>query len=901
MVEGLHPLVEKLFRERFVQFTPPQLAAMPKILAGDNVLLIAPTGSGKTEAALIPVLSGIVNMGREKKGIKALYITPLRALNRDMLERISWWSARLDIRVAVRHGDTSDLERVGQSRLPPDLLITTPETLQAILTGKVLMAAMSSLKWVIVDEVHELASSKRGAQLSVGLERLRAAVGDFQVIGLSATVGTPEEVGKYLFSKDVEIISWSGERQRDYRVIYYGGFEASKRRMQRLQEVIADHKVIIFVNSRNIAEELGYELRPVAGVGVHHGSLSRIEREDVEAKFKGGSIRAIVATSTLELGIDIGNVDYVVQYMSPRRVVDLVQRMGRSGHRLDERSRGEIITISLEDALESLSCISLMSSGYLEPPVLQRQPLDVAAHQLLGIGLDHGGSVEKDKAFEILAHAGPFRGITREKCDQLLAFMEKLKLISSIEGSYTVTRKGRIHYLRNLSMINDEKLYPVIDVTTGKRIASVGMEFVTTRMYVGMQIILNGKAWKIVRGPVRADERIMVEPSSGQAAVPGWDGEMAPVSREVAARALELRKVDRFSLPGMSDLESALEEEKELMKSAGMPVPSSSLMVIEAWQNYLIFHYPMGDLGSRALGFYLESRLGKYIRYWWSNAYRVVLELATQGEEVIDDAVNALKTDEGEVERTLMEYFRIRFPFAYQMKFIAERFGVLEKRTPRESQVQMFPALYAGTPIYEEALREGLATRLSLADLKELIRGIIEGKVEVTVKSEGALSPLAAASMGFVPPAVLPSSESPSGIFRASLDATRMALVCLGCGNKVAELTVREYKPTRCPACGSPFLAPVFGPTMLERAISVSSKRARGEKLSEEEVRMFSELKRAADILVIYGLRGARALSVYGVGPETASRILSRMTDEDGFLKSLMDARKRYLETKPYW
>ena len=901
MVEGLHPLVEKLFRERFGQFTPPQLAAMPKILAGENVLLIAPTGSGKTEAALIPVLSGIVGMGRGKKGIKALYITPLRALNRDMLERISWWSARLDIRVAVRHGDTSDLEREGQSRLPPDLLITTPETLQAILTGKVLMAAMASLKWVVVDEVHELASSKRGAQLAVALERLRAAVGDFQVIGLSATVGTPEEVGKYVFSRDVDVITWAYDRERDYRVTYYDGLEAASKRMKRIREAVRDHRVIVFVNSRTIAEELGYGLSDVVGLAVHHGSLSRIEREDTERAFKSGSLRAVVATSTLELGIDVGEVDYVIQYMSPRRVIDLIQRMGRGGHRLGMASKGEIIAVSVEDALESLSCISLMSKGYLEPPVLPRGPLDVAAHQLLGIALDRGGTSEKDYAFGLLLRTGPFRELPRDRFEELLKFMEKMRLVGLDEKTYTVTGRGRINYLKNLSMINDEKLYSVIDVSTGKRIASVGMEFVVTRMYVGMDIILKGRAWRILRGPLNDDDRIMVEPSSGQAAVPGWDGEMAPVSKEVAAEALRLRKEISASSGVPESLRRSLNEENEAMSSMGMELPDFFVLVLEAWQNYLIVHYPLGDMGARALGFYLESVLGKYVRYWWSNAYRVVLELAVQGEELMEDAAEALKTGEDEGERVLMSYFKVRFPFAYQMKFIAERFGALEKRTPRENQVLMFPAIYAGTPIYDEALREGLETRVSVSDFKQLMRAIRRGTVRVSIKRGEALSPLASASLRAISLSELPSAGTPISVFKASLDATQMALVCLGCGRKVLECKVGEYRPTTCPSCGSPFLAPVFGSTRLEMATAISSKRARGEKLSEDESRAFAELKRAADILVIYGIRGARALSVYGIGPETASRILSRLPDEETFLKSLMDARQKYLETKPYW
>src|SRR2546423_1816521 len=328
-------------------FTERQVRAIPRILAGANVLLVAPTGIGKTEAAFLPILQHLL---REKpKPTSALYITPLRALNRDMLRRMTFFAERLGVRVAVRHGDTTPAERAAMTRHPPDVLITTPETFQILFTGRRLREHLKSVQWVVIDEIHELASDERGAQLAVGLERLRDLTGrEFQRIGLSATVGTPDEVGAFLagVGRPVEVIRVRMPKGMRIRVempdpakedaeiadrlrVQPGQATALRRCYQQIKE---HQSTLFFVNTRDTAEFLSSRLAAWyqdAGIGVHHGSLSKDVRVQMEDDFKAGRLRGLVVTASPQLG------DEVVKQLSDLRVLwSRDGRLGRSSNSL---------------------------------------------------------------------------------------------------------------------------------------------------------------------------------------------------------------------------------------------------------------------------------------------------------------------------------------------------------------------------------------------------------------------------------------------------------------------------------------------------------------------------------------------------------------------------------------
>ncbi|MGC8601442.1 MAG: DEAD/DEAH box helicase [Thermoprotei archaeon] len=954
MVEGLHPLVEKLFRERFGQFTPPQLAAMPKILAGENVLLIAPTGSGKTEAALIPVLSGIVNMGREKKGIKALYITPLRALNRDMLERISWWSARLDIRVAVRHGDTSDLERVGQSRLPPDLLITTPETLQAILTGKVLMAAMSSLKWVIVDEVHELASSKRGAQLSVGLERLRAAVGDFQVIGLSATVGTPEEVGKYLVgSRKISIVRADADKKYEVRVAYpvpgsddealasklftLPDVAARLRFMRRIMESAST--VLLFTNTRSVAETLTNRFRmwdQTLPIAVHHGSLARSSRLGVERAMKEGSLRGIICTSSLELGIDVGSVDLVIQYNSPRQVTRLVQRVGRAGHSLSAVSRGHIITMDEDDTLEALVITRRLMAGELEPIKALSAPLDVLMHQLVGL-LIWKRKWKVSEMLDFFRLSYPFRDLSEEDLRAVINYVStrrpRLAYYSKVDDSIVKPANRAAfysYYFDNLSMIPEEKQYLVIDESEGKQepVGVLDEAFVSENGAPGVKFVEMGSVWEITQV---YEQKVYVKKASDPlGAIPSWEGEEIPVPKEIAQEVGQIRRMAEEKLKAGMKVEDVAEElwryypyaeRDDLMRSISdvqdevaqrLPVGTDRRLLIEVWRDYAIFHTHAGLLENRCLArvfAHIFSKKSGLTIQVAQDPYRWAIRLpegALDPQETLklsqDIVSDMAKLDKNTFMELAKEALASTGLYKRRLVNAGKKMAAIAKDADLSSVgLEEIIAQLRGSVIDVQAMRDVFTFDVSVDGALDFLKDISEGKrtVNGVIVSEPTHQALNFLEQGMRKEDVV-APERLKRLLEASvrqrLFFEPVTLACTACGQYVETKAAADLPDfPSCPYCGSRRL----GITKLgEEAvwIALTSEGTRDHRL-------YSELKASADLVEKYGRKAIVALAGRGISASEAQKILSSSSSYDEIVRAVMKAerdslRRRFLAQK---
>jgi len=928
-------MVFNLLNSRLQKFvfekpTKVQLEAIPQILKGSNVLIVAPTGSGKTEAAFLPVLSMYLNFKVKfgfKPGIYIIYITPLRALNRDMFKRLIKICNGVGVSVNIRHGDTSRSVRRMQARNPPEVLITTPETLQAILPSKGMRKWLRSVKWIIVDEIHDLIESKRGAQLSIGLERLKInAESPIQLIGLSATISDLEAASKFMGDGDVKIIhveeskpySFRVEfpipREEDYnlslKLMCKPSFAARLRRIMELIETSTS--TLIFVNCREFAEFISSRLR-LAGLNIfsHHSSLSRKARELVEAKFKGGEISAVVCTSSLELGIDIGRIDLVVQYLSPRQVKTLIQRVGRSGHFLEKVSRGVVLNAGFDDLIESMVIVDMALNGRLEHLKIHRNALDVLAHQIVGIILDFNGKVEVQKIYSIVKLSHPFEELEYEVFMKVLKYMEGLGLIK-IEGKHAVkTRRSRAYYYRHLSTIPEEVTYPVIDESTGEEVAHLGEDFFSEYGKLGVKIILRGRPWIISR---IEGFNIYVKPVDDYtAAIPGWEGEALPTSWTVARSVGKLRRlVEKLWRNGYSALQIAeklsknypvelkgLEEAlKPLLEylDQGFPMPHDGRIVIEGFGPYIIIHSCSGHGVNRCIarivGDILKRKFKSECTVRW-DAYRILIMASPEIEpRDVEEILTSIRI--GDALNIIRENVD-----PYIIRHVAIKFDALPKGTYYKSASYLLhlPEIFKDTPIFEEAFRFQLTQHYDFENFKKLLDQIRSGRVEVVALNKSSTpTSIGKPIVEFEDLLVTDDNQ----LFLERIRRRVLNFLCLDCLHTWRILCADYRDGMACPKCSSPNISLVKW--KVKETVKALLKKRSEEELSEEEESLIAYAKMSADLIKLYGEKAVLALSTRGVGPLTAYQILAKMhRDLDDLIDDLREAMKEYLETRDFW
>jgi ATP-dependent Lhr-like helicase len=782
--------------------------------------------------------------------------------------------------------------------------------------------------------------SKRGVQLCVGLERLRKVAPEFQLVALSATVGTPEVAARFLFGdRWCTIVRAEAPKEFAYAIEYPvpdpSSQSAAKEtysapdlaaRLSRINSLIESHtSTLIFVNSRTMAEMLGEKLaRLRKDVGVHHGSLPREERERVEQAFKTGALKALVCTSTLELGIDVGSVDLVVQYMSPRQVTSLVQRVGRSGHTLGKVSKGVLVTVSADDVLESSASVGSASKGRIEPTRPFANSLDVLAHQIAGYLMDLE-TMDADRLYAEVRKATPYRELSEEALMRTVKYMAELRKIRFDGKVLSRTKLTREYYYENLSMIPDETRYLVVDVSTNQSVGILGEEFVLLSIKVGVHFVCKGKVWQVEQ--VAEDRKIYVTPVEDPlAAVPGWDGEMLPIPYELAIETGRLRREISEALeigdeavaeaskriPGDAAARALVLDEISEHKKMGAPVPSDRLVLVEGFGKYLIIHACFGESVNRTFAYTFEEILSRrgLVRVWWLDGYRILMELTADTEDVDLKAIakELMGLSPEELERTYAVAAQRNFPFPARVKHVAERFGALKRgKLIAHPNLCSLPTRFEKTPIFEEALQETGRDLIDMERSKQVLLDVAKGHISVETFLAGDRPTPIAYGLLYryleVPEAVAPDSLGRSSYQRmkASIFGTDVSLLCVKCGTDQGETTVGELpEEPKCIECGSGLLVPCYwGTAKLSELIT---KRESKALLNEDERAELSKARRGADLVLSYGKKAVVAQTVYGIGPQTASRILAEMhDDEEAFYRDLLEAKIRFVTTRQFW
>ena len=890
--------------------TEPQSKAIPAIMSGEHVLLVAPTGIGKTEAAMLPVLHKLA--GSKKGGIRCIYITPLRALNRDLLKRLKEFGEAVDLKIAVRHGDTSQAERVAQSKNPPDILITTPETLQIMFTGRILRQHISQVKHVIVDEIHELAEDERGAQLAIALERLGSLAGEFQRIGLSATVGSVGEVSNYLAGVGRTVSTLKVSAVKDMRIVVESPptTDADKQLANRLQtdmkhmacmkrcrEIVEGHRsTLFFVNTRDSAEALGvrYHLWDESfRVGVHHGSLSKEIRIQMEDDFKAERLSALICTSSLELGIDVGSADFAIQFNSPRQVTRLIQRVGRSGHRIGEVSYGAIVATEPKEIAESFVIARRAMIEELEKFRIREHPLSVLANQLVAMTLTEG-RVEKEWAFAVVKKAYPFRNLLRADFDDVLRLLAELHVLWNDEGGFRRKTTGMKHFYDNISMIPDEKTYKIRDVSSRGIIGTLDESFVATYAEPYSTFVTRGRTWRVVE--VGEDE-VIVEQIRELAATPSWVGEEIPVPFEVAQEVGAMRRLLEFDMyPG--DANSKAELAAWIGSQGDHPLPTDKLVTIEQGEGVIVvnccFGSKVNETLAKLVAGLLTARFGESFGVQ-TDVYSIVLE--TPRSVRAADVVKVLReTDASSLHQLMRLLIRNSSYLRWQFVHVAKKFGAISKGADYKMlNLSKLVDVFEHSPIFEEAVAKTLYENMDLETTELVLRRIQEGSIELRT---GPLSHMGKEAIGTRKELMQPqrADKAVLNALKGRLLEEEVVMICMNCRTQKRSTVEHLPDKIRCAKCGGVLMAAIQ--PYAKAQLGVLKKGPGNEEQRKELKRIYKN----ANLVMAHGKRAIIALVGRGVGPDTAARILARyQTEEDEFLRDILAAEIMYARTKRFW
>src|SRR5690348_3068418 len=846
-----HPIVRQWFTETLGEPSAPQRAGWPAIAQGDDTLILAPTGTGKTLAAFLWELNALITDGLEgplANAVHLLYVSPLKALNNDVqrnLERpLTELAARFaeagekfpEIRVAVRTGDTPASARARMLRKTPHILITTPESLHILLTSVRGRTMFSALRAVIVDEIHAVAGTNRGAHLAVTLERLaRLAPEAPQRIGLSATQRPLEEIARFLGGcekgrrsegrkvgrsegleldavpdhptsrpsdlpqfRPVRIIDCGLVKKMETHVLSpvpdladVGGTIWTSVAPLVLEQIRSARTTLVFVNNRAQAERMAARVNALAEEEIalpYHGSLSRERRFLLEERLKAGELRALVTTSSLELGIDVGSVDLVVQLQSPKRVSAALQRVGRAGHSLDATSRGVFVPTFRDDALEQLAILDAMRAGDVEPTHVVQNALDVLAQLVVAIVASEQPEWTSAELFDFVRRAYPYHALTRGAFDEVLgmlsgkypsdvaAELEPRVHWDRVSDLLTPTRSARMVATISGGTIPDRGLYTV-NLPDKTRLGELDEEFVHESR-VGDAFQLGSSTWRI--RSIEHDRVVVVPAPGAPARMPFWHGEFMARSKHLSSRVGALRREldDARTLADLAMLQQehhadeattrSLVEYVQAQRAITRIVPDDRRLVLEHFRDEvgsvrMVLHSPFGGRvhapWGMALGRRMRERLGVEVQVQTTDD-GLMLRLPELGGAPPTDVIRSLTA--AEAEKLVVEEVGQSSLFGARFRMNAARALLLPRGNPRRRMplwLQRLKALdllqavreYPSFPIVVETYRDVLQDAFDMGGLRDVLERIAEGTITIRVVETELPSPFAASlQFGFV-------------------------------------------------------------------------------------------------------------------------------------------------------
>jgi len=819
----LNRYVREWFERKFQDLTPPQYYSFKLLSEEKSLLITAPTGSGKTLSAFLVIISKLFDLALKnelKDEVYCVYISPLKALNNDIKRNLSEPLSEIkamiekegikvpEIRVAVRSGDVPPSEKQKQLKKPPHILVTTPESFAIILNSPKFIEKIKNVKYVVIDEIHELANNKRGVHLSLSLERLRELIGrDFIRIGLGATLHPLEEAAKFLMGLDDNgnfrecwIVDVSWEKQYDLKVIspvedlIYTPDDVIENRMYEiLHDIISKSPtVLIFTNTRSGTERVVFNLKKKfkytdEEIAAHHGSLSRIVRLDVEEKLKKGLLKAVVSSTSLELGIDIGYIRTVVQLGSPKSITRAIQRIGRSGHKFQDVSIGRIIVMNRDDLIECAIMLHYARKRLLDRFHMPKNCLDVLAQHVVGMAINKKWHV--DEALKVIRRAYPYKDLSREKFIKLLKYLaghyvelQDRNVYGKIwfdEADQMFGRRGRYIrtiYFLNIGTIPDEVSVDVFLLPEKKWIGNIEEEFLM-RLKKGDVFVLGGKTYRFSHSK---GMRCYVERTENEApTIPPWFSEQLPLNFDLAMRIGEFRRKVYEKLKKNEDFSKLInqlpvdEYSKKAMKSYFLEqflfakiIPNDKLLLIEKTmdldgRHHLIFHALYGrrtnDALARIFAIIIIKKfdvdVGTIVH---DNGFSIILPKEVYSkinEKIIEEIFQEIyNTNLENLLREYLEYTELmkrKFRHNSTRSFLVLRnykgykISVSKQQINSQILLEACKKIDPNFPIIEETIREILEDIMDLPNAKKILDSIKNKEIECKVISTIVPSPFA--------------------------------------------------------------------------------------------------------------------------------------------------------------